>query len=230
MGRKVFVSYKYGDIQVQDLNVQVLNWFGEYVKGQTTARHYVDELAKILDNEDHIYKGEDDGESLAGFSDETIASKLRDKIYDSSITIVLISKGMKDLWKSEKDQWIPWEISYSLKEYTRNDRKSLSNGILAVVLPDESGSYSYFLNHDSVCNCTNYNTPFLFQILRDNMFNKKLSDTYVCSNGSTIHRGEFSYIKAIKWSNFITDTNYYLNKAIELRDNKEDYNITKTVK
>lgn len=229
MGRKVFVSYKYADTQVQDLNVYEDSlWFGRQ-KVQTKARHYVDELAEILDNEDHIYKGEDDGESLAGFSDETIASKLRDKIYDSSITIVLVSKGMKT-YEAEKDQWIPWEISYSLKEYTRNGRTSLSNGILAVVLPDENGSYGYFINHDSVCNCINYNTPFLFQILRDNMFNKKVPDTYVCSNGSIIHRGEFSYIKAIKWEEFKSNPNYYLDKAIEIRDNKESYNITKTVK
>lgn len=229
MGRKVFVSYKYGDTQVQDLKVQKLNLFGNFVKVQTKARHYVNELAKILDSEDHIYKGEDDGESLADFSDEYIASALRDKIYDSSITIVLVSKGMKT-YEAEMDQWIPWEISYSLREYTRDGRKSLSNGILAVVLPDENGNYSYFLNNDSVCNCTNYITRFLFQILRDNMFNKKESDTYVCSNGSIIHRGEFSYIKAIKWEEFKSDPNYYLNKAIELRDKKDEYNITKSVK
>lgn len=229
MGRKIFVSYKYADTQVQDLNVYEDSlWFGRQ-KVQTKARHYVNELSEILDNEDHIYKGEDDGESLAGFSDEAIASKLRDKIYDSSITIVLVSKGMKT-YEAEKDQWIPWEISYSLKEYTRNGRTSLSNGILAVVLPDENGSYGYFINHDSVCNCINYNTPFLFQILRDNMFNKKVPDTYVCSNGSIIHRGEFSYIKAIKWEEFKSNPNYYLDKAIEIRDNKESYNITKTVK
>jgi len=229
MGRKVFVSYKYGDTQVQDLNIYEDGWFGQRVKVETKARHYVNELTKILDSEDHIYKGEDDGESLAGFSDETIASKLRDKIYDSSITIVLVSKGMKT-YDAEKDQWIPWEISYSLKEFTRGDRTSLSNGIIAVVIPDERGSYSYFLNNDSVCNCTNYNTPFLFQILRDNMFNKKESDTYVCSNGSIIHRGEFSYIKAIKWEEFKSNPKFYLDKAIELRDKKEDYNIIKTVK
>jgi len=229
MGRKVFVSYKYADTQVQDLNVYEENWFGQKIKVQTKARHYVDELAKILDNEDHIFKGEDDGESLADFSDETIASKLRDKIYDSSITIVLVSKGMKT-YEAEKDQWIPWEISYSLKEYTRNGRTSLSNGILAVVLPDEWGSYEYYITQDSVCNCRSLNTPFLFQILRDNMFNIKTPNTKICSNGSTVYYGDSSYIQSVKWDDFRSNPNYYLNKAIELRDNKEDYNITKTVK
>lgn len=228
MGRKVFVSYKYGDTQVQDLNVYEENWLGQNIKVQTKARHYVNELSEILDNEDHIFKGEDDGQSLADFSDEYIASALRDKIYDSSITIVLISKGMKT-YEAEKDQWIPWEISYSLKEYTRNGRTSLSNGILAVVLPDENGSYCYFINHDSVCNCINYNTPFLFQILKDNMFNIKEPNRRLC-NGSYVYTGDSSYIQSVKWEDFKSIPNYYLNKAIELRDNKDDYNITKTVK
>jgi hypothetical protein len=230
MGRKVFVSYKYGDTQVEDLNVYERNWFGQIEKVQTKARHYVDRLSDILETEDHIYKGEDDGQSLTDFSDEYIESTLRNKIYDSSITIVLVSKGMKDSFKEEKDQWIPWEISYSLKEITRNNRTSLSNGILAVVLPDERGSYEYYLNHDSICNCINYNTPFLFEIMRKNMFNAKSPETYLCSNGSTIYRGDFSYIISVKWSEFRNKSNHFLNKALELRDKKEQFNITKMVR
>ena len=230
MGRKVFVTYKYADTQVQDLNIYEDSvWFGKQ-RVQTTARHYVNALANILDSEDHIYKGENDGQSLADFSDEYIASSLRNKIFDSSITIVLISKGMKNAFKNEKDQWIPWEISYSLKEYTRNGRTSLSNGIIALILPDTSGSYGYYLNFDGVCNCTNYNTPFLFQILKDNMFNIKSPDNYLCSNGSKIYRGDFSYIPSVKWEDFKIKPDLYLTKVIELRDKKEEYNITKTIK
>ena len=229
MARKVFVSYKYGDIYVQDLNVYEDTIWGKQ-KIQTKVRHYVNELAGILSSEDHIYKGENDGQSLADFSDEYIASSLRDKIYDSSITIILVSKGMKHIWQAEKDQWMPWEISYSLKEYTRQGRTSLSNGILAIVLPDEFGSYEYYLTHDSTCNCTSYNTPFLFQILKDNMFNKKENETRLCSNGTIVYHGEFSYIKSVKWDEFKISPNYYLNKAIELRDNKDQYNITKIIK
>ncbi len=229
MGRKIFVSYKYGDTQVQDLNKYEDTFFGRQ-KVQTRARHYVDELAAVLEREDHIFKGEDDGQSLANFSDEYIASSLRDKIYDSSITIVLVSKGMKNTWINEKDQWIPWEISYSLREYTRGGRTSLSNGVIAVVLPDETGSYEYYITNDSVCNCRSLNTAFLFQIMRENMFNIKSANTSPCSNGSLVYYGDSCYIQSVKFVDFKNSPTYYLEKAIELRDKKEDYNITKTVK
>lgn len=229
MGRKIFVSYKYGDTQVQDLNIYEDTFWGRQ-KVQTRARHYVNELTAILESEDHIFKGEDDGQSLANFSDEYITSSLRDKIYDSSITIVLVSKGMKDIWKNEKDQWIPWEISYSLKEYTRAGRTSLSNGIIALILPDDIGSYEYYITNDSVCNCRSLNTPFLFQILQENMFNIKSPNTSECSNGSLVYYGDSSYIQSVKFEDFKNNPTYYLEKAIELRNKKEDYKITKTVR
>ena len=117
MGKSIFVSYKYVDTQVQDLEVyEVTDFFGTKRRIATTARHYVDEIAKILEEDDHIYKGENDGESMVALEDATIASKLGDKIFYSSITIVLVSKGMKEVFSSEKDQWIPWEIPYSLKD------------------------------------------------------------------------------------------------------------------
>jgi len=230
MGRKVFVSYKYADTQVKDLGVFEYNLYGNRIKIPTKSRHYVNELAKILDDEDHIFKGENDGESLAEFSDEYIESSLRDKIYDSTITIVLISKGMRNIFETERDQWMPWEISYSLKEYTRNNRTSLSNGIIAIVLPDETDSYSYYITYDSICSCKSLNTQFLFQILRDNMFNEKLPTIGNCENGSKVYYGDHSYIQTVTWENFKIDPNKYLDKATEIRNKKYDYNITKTVK
>lgn len=117
MGKKIFVSYKYADDNVQHLESNL--WFHK-----TTVRDYVDELEKYIDGTDHIYKGESDDEDLSGYSEDTIWEKLKDRIYDSSITIVMISPGMKEIGKSDSSQWIPWEVSFSLKETTRNDRTS----------------------------------------------------------------------------------------------------------
>lgn len=227
MGRKVFVSYKYSDAQVQDLNIYANTFFGRQ-KIQTTARHYVDALAELLENEDHIYQGEDDGESLATLSDAKIASKLGDKIFGSSVTVVLISKGMKVSGLSEREQWMPWEISYSLREQSRQGVNSKMNGVLAVVLPDSFGSYSYYMTYNSECNSTNFYTHNLFQILRDNMFNVKEPDRNPC-NGSWIYKGDYSYIKSVSWVDFISAPTIYIDKAIQLRDRQHEFNICKTV-
>jgi hypothetical protein len=227
MGRKVFVSYKYSDSFVQDLNIYEDTFWGK-MKIQTTARHYVDKLTEILEEDDHIYKGEDDDESMESLADSTIGSKLGDKIFDSSVTIVLISKGMKNAFLPENEQWIPWEISYSLKQQDRQGQKSKTNGVIALVLPDELGSYSYYITYDPECNCRNLNTGILFEILRDNMFNVKNPNRSVC-NGKWIYSGDYSYIDSVKWEDFIEDPTKYIDKAIELRDRKEEFELKKNI-
>lgn len=220
MAYKIFVSYKYSDSKVRALPNN----------SETKARHYVDEIAKLLSFEDHIFKGEDDGESMSTLEDATIGSKLGDKIFDSTVTIVLISKGMKDL-RNEKDQWMPWEISYSLKEQTREGRNSKTNAVLAVVLPDEIGSYSYYFTYNNGCNSITHNLEFLFQILRENMFNhKKKEDNIRECSGSKIYEGDPSYIKVVEWQHFRNDINRYIDAAVEIRKNINEYEIIKTVK
>ncbi|MCG7497486.1 TIR domain-containing protein [Vibrio sp. Of7-15] len=221
MGRKIFVSYKH-----KDSDVKFLDGYGN------TARAYVDNLIEHRLS-DEIYKGEGD-EDISKFKDDTIKTRLKDKIHDSSITIVLISPNMKELWKSESEQWIPWEISYSLKEVTRNDRTSHTNGILAVVLPDYYGSYSYMIDEScSHCKSRPIQTNKLFQIIRDNTFNKKGKDECKkqCSYCyRSFYIGEQSYIQVVKWKDFISNKNYYLDKTVEVRDDRKSYNIVKEIK
>jgi len=219
MGRKIFITYKYGDTNVRALP-------GPYT---TRVRDYVDELQTLISDEDHINKGELDGESLEDFSDEYIASALRDKIFDSSVTVVMVSATMKDPFAAESDQWMPWEISYSLKEHSRNGRASLSNAVLAVALPDRWGNYDYYISHNAACNSRTLKTDMLFGIMRDNMFNIKNPDTKDC-NGNTIYYGESSYIHTVKWDDFIVDINHYLDIATGINGNIDNYNIVKTIR
>lgn len=228
MPRKIFVSYKYSDSDVRSLRpagnglIPVL---------ATTARNYVDELSARLDANDHIYKGENDNESLAGFKDETIESKLRDKIFDTSITMVLISKNMRDASVNEDEQWIPWEISYSLKEVTKGDRTSKTNGMIAVVLPDRNGSYEYFVRPICANGCLIWQKDSTFGIIGKNMFNRKQPKlyTYPSHPHGAVHIGnDHSYIYPVKWDEFITNVNGYINLAVQINENINDYEITKT--
>lgn len=150
MARKVFVSYKYKDSGVQSLSTTTYppTWPSDYVD-------YIERYVLA----GNIYKGEKQDEDLSAFSEDYIWRHLKDKMYDSTVTAVLISPNMKEPGKWQSSQWIPWEISYSLRKTTRGGRTSQRNSIVAVILPDNSGSYSYF------------NKANTFPILRDNINN-----------------------------------------------------------
>jgi hypothetical protein len=227
MARKIFVSYKYSDDRVR-----FISRYGDNTP--TTARHYVDSLQARLDANDEIYKGEDDGEDLSNFKEENIESRLKDRIFDSTITIVLISKNMKNLSIPENDQWIPWEVSYSLKEIQRNGRTSLTNAMMAVVIPDENGSYEYFIETIGCTHCgsVRWRNDLLFNVLRQNMFNRKQPKTTVCTNGvcGLLHTGDdHSYIYPVKWDNFILNVSSHLDHAVGIKENIDDYDLTKVV-
>lgn len=217
MARKIFVSYKHEDADVQP--------FG--FKFSPTARDYVDALIEKFEG-DELYKGERN-EDLSEFKDDKIKSHLRDKIFDSSITIVLISPNMDD-GKPQHEQFIPWEISYSLQEPSRDGKTSKSNGILAVVLPDRNGSYEYYITRHGCpgSNAITLHTGRLFQILRGNMFNKKNPTATPCNVcGELFHSDRPSYIASVKWWDFMGDTERYLKMTDDIRGAIRSYNIAK---
>ena len=227
MNKAIFVSYKHKD------NL-VYSYDSPY---RLTARAYVDYLSIKLKDKNHIYKGEGN-EDLSEFKDATIQTHLKDKIYYSSVTIVFISKGMKDPLKPETDQFIPWEISYSLKEITRDGITSKTNAMLAVVLPDENGSYEYFITERHCISCHVslwWNTGTLFKILGKNMFNKNNPNLRNCFNcsGRNHTDNDHSYIHPVKWGDFMNNIDYYINHAVGIQErqykNDKEYNITKEI-
>lgn len=150
MGRKIFVSYKYKDYDVKELTG---------IKPPTWPCDYVDYIKDNILADDDIYKGENSDEDISSWEDDQIWEHLKDKIFDSTVTLVLISPNMKETGKRQRSQWIPWEISYSLRETTRNDRTSHNNAILAIILPNKKGRYDY------------YDKNNLFPILKANIDN-----------------------------------------------------------
>ena len=227
MGKKIFVSYKYADDKVANLS-----WFVN-----STVRDYVDEFERKIDFSDNIFKGESDGEDLSNLSDDAIWERLKDRIYDSSVTIVFISPGMKELGKSDREQWIPWEVSYSLKETSRKNKNgdsitSHTNAMLAVVLPDQYGSYSYYLEPKNCCQCECilHHTDILFEIIKRNKFNRiKHASNSECVKNYVIWSGTCSYIEAVKWSDFISNYQKYVSSAEDRQNHIDEYEICKEV-
>lgn len=215
MGKKIFVSYKFADDDVEQFPYS----YYEIAPTKTTVRTYVNKLEEII-GINNIYKGEHDGEDLSEFKDDTIWSHLKDKIFDSSITIVLISKNMKEFWVREEEQWIPQEISYSLKEFTRTTKdgrreiKSKTNGLIAIVLPDRNGLYDYYIRNNTIIN--EFNQNITFNIINQNTYNKK--DCFF-----------ESYVVTAKWHDFISNPQKYIDKAVEHQENIDSYNISKQI-
>lgn len=216
MPRNIFVSYKYADENVEHLT-------GHF---PTKARHYVDEIEKLLAEEDHIYFGEHDGEDLSDWTDGQIWAELKDRIFPTSCTIVLISPNMKNPHSYDKSQWIPWEIRYSLVETVRGDRKSHRNAILAVVLPDRNGSYEYALRSNACCSsgCTSYIREWMFSIIKNNLFNRIRPTTTECQRETTIWYGEYNYIPMVRWDYFKNHVTELIERAERIKYDYEKNN------
>ncbi|MDD3607481.1 MAG: TIR domain-containing protein [Candidatus Moranbacteria bacterium] len=222
---KIFISYKYGDKYVrQNDSYDYTHWLLEAENGNyLTVRDYVTHLMeKVLT--DHTNKAEKDDEDLSHLTEETIQQKLYDRIYDSTVTIIILSKNMKES-KAESLQWIPREVSYSLKNKTRDDRTSYTNGILAVALPDENNSYDYAVIKKD-CGVRSWQTWSFFDIISSHMFNRIDKNINACNECSGHHSGyDHSYIHPVKWDDFTNNHNLYINRVLGFKDRLTEFEI-----
>ena len=92
MARKTFISYKYSE--AQDLRDEILESLGE------DATYYQGETSESPD--------------LTDTSTENIKEDLKDMMYNTSVTIVIISPNIK------QSKWIDWELEYCLKRISRS--------------------------------------------------------------------------------------------------------------
>ena len=221
MGKNVFISYKYGDCKVCSRSIMNSN--------ARTINDYVLDLKNRIDSSNVFYdRSEDLNEDLSHLNEKQIERILADKIFYTSITLILVSAGMKEK-KLEREQWIPWEISYSLKEKNRSKGDSNHNAVLAIVIPDGNGSYDYALKDNHCCKngCVTTQNSGLFEIISKNRFNIKNPSKYKCSDGREVLTGDNSYIQLIKWEDFVKNMTYYIDKAYEIRNNIERYDMVK---
>lgn len=121
MAHKTFISYKWSE--AQDLR---------------------DDIIKALGDDATYYKGEtSDSPDLTDTSTENIKKNLKDMMYDTSVTIVILSPNMTE------SKWIDWEIEYCLKNIARKNRTSHTNGVVGVIMKVDGG-YSWFKKRELI--------------------------------------------------------------------------------
>lgn len=236
MGHKIFISYKYHDESVYQ---QIEHYLFEEKeeRAKLTPRDYVNVLAEYISNySPHYCKAEDDNNDLSALSEEQIWEILKDKMFDSTLTIVLVSPCMREANKKDRDQWIPWEIKYSLDKNTRHDssgnaKTSNTNAMLAIVLPDYNGKYDYYFEYKRCCasGCRLNKINTLFYILKENTFNqKKITESYKCKLGDIIYKDNYhSYIPFYRWCDINSKEKIeaVIEHCYDIQSKKEQYDI-----
>ena len=85
-------------------------------------------------------------------------------------------------------------------------------------------------DHCCLSGCAIHRLDILFEIIKKNKFNRiRNASKRVCENNDTIWSGSYSYIEAVKWSDFIADYNKYVDSAEERQNHIDEYEICKEV-
>lgn len=201
MAHKTFISYKYSE--AQELRDKIIESLGEdatYYKGETC-----------------------ESPDLTDMSTENIKNKLKDMMYDTSVTIVIISPNMI------LSNWIEWEIEYCLKSIKRKDRTSHINGIVGVIMKVD-GDYTWFKKTGINCHMTStasYDMEKVYSIISENHFNSN-PEIWHCDNCKCYDYLNGSYISFIEEETFLNNPTKYINNAYEKSENDAlGYNLKK---
>lgn len=201
MARKTFISYKYSEAQeLRDSIIDALGEDASYYKGETA-----------------------DSPDLTDTTVENIKKKLKDMMHGTSVTIVIVSQNLKD------SKWVDWEIEYSLKEVTREDRISRTNGVVGVIMKHD-GSYDWLVStteKDDGCSVRTIDSTGLYGIINENRYNLKGDDKYACDHCKTYSQLNGSYFALIEEDDFIADPVKYIDNAYEKCEKIDNYGISK---
>lgn len=186
MAHKTFISYVYGE-----------------------ANELRDKIYKAFGNEKPFYRGETaESRDLGDLQKETIKKELSSMIYDTSVTIVILSPSMR------KSKWMDWEIKYSLRNKTRNDRTSHPNGIVGVIMK-YNGRYDWFKynkrNYKGIVE-TKYREEYLLPIIKKNRYNQNSQQKYDDETKKELYG---SYISFVEEEEFILCPKFYIDNAYD---------------
>ncbi len=202
MAHKTFISYKYSEAQkTRDAILEAMGEDAVYYQGETS-----------------------ESPDLTDTSTENIKRNLRDMMYGTSVTIVVISPEIK------KSKWIDWEIEYSLKKISRNDRTSHVNGIVGVIQKVDGGYdwfKSYVQNHDGH-EVVRYKANLVYDIINNNRFNQNPKE-YACKKCRSVNELTGSYISYVEEEKFLNHIDKYIENAFKKSQNDANgYDIKPT--
>lgn len=192
MAHKTFISYKYSEaIDLRDRIIEAMGDDSTYYKGETS-----------------------DSPNLTDTSTENIKKHLRDMMFDTSVTIVILSPHIKE------SKWIDWEIEYCLKLETRKERTSRRNGVVGVIMK-VNGSYDWFkysVQNPDGCKVNNYHTNLLYDIINNNRFNQDPVQ-YNCESCKCYDALTGSYISFVEEDEFLAHIDKYIDNAYDKSEN-----------
>lgn len=192
MAHKTFISYKYSESQeLRDLIIEKMG-------------------------EDAIYYNGENGFSpnKSDDSEDAIWNYLKDMIWPTSVTIVILSPEML------KSSWIESEISYSLKKISRDGKQSKRNGVVAIIKKVD-GSYDWFKYSYKKPDghiVSGYYEDKIFQLISKNRRNQK-PPVYTCDKCKSINPDTGSFISFVEQDKFLEDVNGYVEKAFNKAQN-----------
>lgn len=200
MAHKTFISYKYSE-----------------------ARELRDKIIDSLGQDASYYKGETaDSPDLTDRKTETIKQHLKDMLFDTTVTIVIVSPNMR------QSNWIDWEIEYSLCNYNRSGKCSSTNGVIGVLMK-VNGRYDWIrsqTSHPDGCTSIGYSSSLLPDIMQGNRYNQ-VPKEYTCSQCKTIDRLTGSYISLVDEDEFLASPKRFVENAYEKSQNLWNYDICK---
>lgn len=201
MARRTFICYKYSESKdIRDGIIDALGDDASYYHGETS-----------------------DSPDLTDTSTENIKRALRDMIHGTSVTIVIVSPGMID------SSWIDWEIEYSLKEITRDDRTSRTNGVVCVIAK-VNGGYGWIkesIKKEDGCTVWSYDPSKLYAIINNNRYNLIGENRFTCKICKCYNMLLGSYMSLVEEGDFIKNPEKYIENAYDKAMNVASYTISK---
>ena len=119
-----------------------------------------------------------------------------------------------------KSKWIDWEIEYCLKNISRKERTSHTNGVVGVIMKVNDG-YDWFKKRGTNChgNTTiSYELDKTFDVIAKNHFNSKPPQWH-CDKCKTYDWLNGSYITFVEEDDFINDPQMYIDNAYDKSEN-----------